>query len=120
MPLDEAALAKAQYIEYYVRRSGAEPVRRPRLRRPVRPTARARRAVSPASGSSCRSQIDAQGNRWAVDRGVPSRLVRLDPRTGEHKAWDLPDKRAGVHDLIMDRQGIGLGAGVLADRGRQG
>ena len=28
-----------------------------------------------------------RGNRWGVDRGVPSRLVKLDPRTGEQKSW---------------------------------
>ena len=49
--------------------------------------------------------MDEQGNRWAVDRGVPSRLVKLDPRTGEQKSWTLPDKRAGVHDMTQDRQG---------------
>ena len=40
------------------------------------------------------------------DRGIPSRLVKLDPRTGEQKAWDLPDTRAGVHEVIMDRNGM--------------
>jgi streptogramin lyase len=49
--------------------------------------------------------IDEQGNRWGVDRGVPSRLVRLDPRTGEQKTWTLPDSRAGVHDMTQDRKG---------------
>ncbi len=103
--VDEAALAKAQYIEYYVREAA--------------PTgqAAAAPAAGPADGEGASGgvagvriimqvQIDAQGNRWAVDRGIPSRLVRLDPRTGEIKAWDLPDKRAGVHELIIDRTGI--------------
>ena len=37
--------------------------------------------------------MDEQGNRWAVDRGVPSRLTRLDPRTGEQKSWDAARQR---------------------------
>ena len=49
--------------------------------------------------------IDEQGNRWGVDRGMPSRLVKLDPRSGEMRTWDLPDSRAGVHDMTQDRQG---------------
>ena len=104
-PIDEAALAKAQYIEYYVREAA--------------PTgqAAAAPAAGPADGEGASGgvagvriimqvQIDTQGNRWAVDRGIPSRLVRLDPRTGEIKAWELPDKRAGVHELIIDRKGM--------------
>src|SRR5258707_10489695 len=51
-------------------------------------------------------QIDNDGNRWGVERGVPSRVTKLDPRTGEQRSWDLPDKRAGVHDMVMDRRGI--------------
>jgi len=49
--------------------------------------------------------LDAQGNAWAVDRAVPSQLVRLDPRTGAIKAYVLPDPGAGVHDLVIDREG---------------
>lgn len=105
MPLDEEQLSKAQYIEYYVL-GGAE----------------ATGAPSPATSGPVDSenvssgiagvriimqvQIDQDGNRWGVDRGKPSRLVKLNPRTGEQKAWDLPDPRAGVHDMLMDRNGI--------------
>jgi hypothetical protein len=103
MPIDEAQLAKAQYIEYYVlggEESGQAPAR----------SSAASDSESAASGVAgvriiMQVQIDAQGNRWAVDRGVPSRLVKLDPRTGWQKAWNLPDTRAGVHELIIDRQG---------------
>ena len=104
-PVDEAALGKAQYIEYYVREqaSGGQA---------AAPTTVGASDSEGASGGVAgvriimQVQIDAQGNRWAVDRGIPSRLVRLDPRTGEIKAWPLPDTRAGVHELIIDRKGM--------------
>ena len=102
--VDEAALAKAQYIEYYVREAA------PTAGQTAAPT-------GPADGEGASGgvagvriimqvQIDSQGNRWAVDRGIPSRLVKLDPRTGEIKTWNLPDKRAGVHEVILDRKGM--------------
>jgi streptogramin lyase len=103
-PIDEAALAKAQYIEYYVREQASAAQ--------AAPTTTAASDSEGASGGVAgvriimQVQIDAQGNRWAVDRGVPSRLVRLDPRTAEIKAWPLPDRRAGVHEVIIDRKGI--------------
>ncbi|PYR36869.1 MAG: hypothetical protein DMF90_08685 [Acidobacteria bacterium] len=104
IPLDEAQLAKAEYIEYYV--LGDSPAERT--------TASATVASDSESASGgvagvriiMQVQIDSDGNRWAVDRGIPSRLVQLDPRTGEHKVWELPDKRAGVHEIIIDRKGI--------------
>ena len=104
-PVDEAALAKAQYIEYYVREQAPS----------GQAAAATTTGASDSEGASggvagvriiMQVQIDAHGNRWAVDRGIPSRLVRLDPRTGEIKAWPLPDTRAGVHELIIDRKGI--------------
>ena len=104
-PIDEAALAKAQYIEYSVREQASD----------GQVAARTTTGASDSEGASggaagvriiMQVQIDAQGNRWAVDRGIPSRLVRLDPHTGETKAWPLPDTRAGVHELILDRKGM--------------
>jgi virginiamycin B lyase len=95
MPLDEAQLAKAQYIEYY----GTV----------AQTAASASTAAETAAGSRTimqPAQIDMDGNRWAVDRGVPNRLTKLDPRTGEIKSWDLPDQRAAVHDMVMDRRAI--------------
>ena len=99
-PLDEAKLGKAQYIEYY-----------------VAPDANAG-APAPAAGGQPQGelgnsrnrilytmQLDAQGNAWAVDRGNPNRLVKLDPRTGAQKDYVLPDPRAGVHEIVIDRQG---------------
>jgi streptogramin lyase len=103
VPLDEAQLARAQYIEYYV--LGGSPEK----------TAASATVASDSESASggvagvrivMQVQIDSDGNRWAVDRGIPSRLVQLDPRTGEQKLWELPDKRAGVHELIIDRKGV--------------
>jgi streptogramin lyase len=101
--LDEAKLARAQYIEYYV-------LEEAQTGRAAAPTTGASDSESASSGVAgvriiMQVQIDHEGNRWAVDRGVPSRLVKLDPRTGEQKAYVLPDTRAGVHELIIDRQG---------------
>lgn len=105
MPLDEAALGKAQYIEYYTVADEKEAA----PAAPTRATAAAdsEGAATGVAGVRIIMQvtIDQQGNRWGPDRGVPSRLVKLDPRTGEQKTWDLPDKRAGVHDITQDRQG---------------
>ena len=102
MPLDEAALGKAQYIEYYVVADEKEAA-------PARATV-ASDSEGEAGGVSgvriiMQVSMDAQGFRWGVDRGVPSRLIRLDPQSGEQKTWLLPDSRAGVHDMTQDRQG---------------
>jgi len=101
VPFDEAELGKAQLIEYYV---GYE----------AKPNAHQTATVG--SESDVRAvedqhmlitlQLDTDGNAWAVDRAVPSQLVRLDPRTGEQRFYVLPDPRAGVHDLVIDRQGM--------------
>jgi len=101
MPIDEAALGKAQYMEYYTVANEKES---------ATPAASASNSESEASGVAgvrviMQVTLDEQGNRWAVDRGLPSRLTKLDPRTGEQKSWNLPDKRAGVHDMTQDRQG---------------
>jgi streptogramin lyase len=103
MPLDEAVLGKAQYIEYYAVAQEKEQAQA------LKPAVSADSESSAAGVAGVRITmqvtIDAQGNRWGVDRGVPSRLVKLDPRTGEFKSWVLPDVRAGVHDMTQDRQG---------------
>jgi streptogramin lyase len=102
MPLDEAQLGKAEYIEYYMVSNEKEEA--------PRPGSAASDSESAANGIAgvriiMQVTIDEHGNRWAVDRGVPSRLVKLDPRSGEMKTWTLPDTRAGVHDMTQDRQG---------------
>ena len=102
MPLDEGALGKAQYIEYYTVAEEKEAA-------PSRSVAAtdSEGAAGGVAGVRIIMQVtlDEQGNRWGVDRGIPSRLVRLDPQSGEQKTWTLPDSRAGVHDLTQDRHG---------------
>ena len=107
IPLDEAQLAKAQYMEYYVVAS-KEDSARPAVTSTSTASLDSESVSSGTAGVRIimQVQIDNEGNRWGVERGVPSRLIKLDPRTGEQKTWDLPDKRAGVHDMVMGRGDI--------------
>ncbi|MGD9659994.1 MAG: SMP-30/gluconolactonase/LRE family protein [Porticoccaceae bacterium] len=100
VPFDEDELAKAQLIEYYVGDELQDRQQTATVGSELHATATA------GEHMLITLQLDAQGNVWAVDRAVPSQLVRLDPRTGEQKFYVLPDPRAGVHDLVIDRQGI--------------
>jgi hypothetical protein len=84
VPLDEAKLAKAMYVEYYLK-----PNDDPKLRR---------RGQDP--------HFDQQGNVWITDRNVPNRLSRLDPRTGEWKDWPMPHPDGETHGLTIDKDGI--------------
>jgi streptogramin lyase len=96
VPLDEGALAKAEFIEYYLK-GGSEPV-----------------PPGGAPGANGLShyrtlftmQLDNDGHVWGVDRGVPNRLVELDPRTGVQKDFVMPDPVAGVHEILIDRSGM--------------
>jgi len=86
VPLDEAKLAKAMYVEYYL---------------PPNPTASValrRRGQDP--------HFDRDGNVWVTDRNVPNRLSRLDPRTGAWKDWAMPHPEGETHGLTIDRDGI--------------
>jgi virginiamycin B lyase len=98
-PLDEAKLAKAQFIEYYLTPDQAN-----------RDQAVAGQPQGELAASNNRIlytlQLDARGNAWGVDRGNPNRLVKLDPRTGAQKDYILPDPRAGVHEIVIDRDGM--------------
>ena len=98
-PLDEAKLAKAQYIEYYLTPNESN-----------RDQAAAGQPQGELAASRDRIlytlQLDAQGNAWGVDRGDPNKLVKLDPRTGAQKDYILPDPKAGVHEIVIDRDGM--------------
>lgn len=95
MPIDEEALGKAMYIEYYLGTDGpGEGNNDP---------AWARDGVS-RYGQDPR--FDADGNVWLVDRGIPHRLVKLDPRTGEQQEWLYPDPRNGNHEILIDPTGM--------------
>ena len=85
-PIDEQALARAMYVEYYL---------------PLDPELdannRARRAQEP--------YFDADGNVWYTDRSIPNRIGRVDPRTGDFKDYVLPDPSADPHGLTVDAEG---------------
>jgi virginiamycin B lyase len=97
-PLDEAKLAKAQFIEYYLTPDASS--RDAGAGQPQGELAASRNRILYTL------QLDAQGNAWGVDRGDPNRLVKLDPRTGAQKDFILPDPRAGVHEIVIDRDGM--------------
>lgn len=94
-PIDEQALGKAMYIEYYL------PTDPPGVGNNDPEWARDR-----VSRYGQDPRFDADGNVWLVDRGVPHRLVKLDPRTGDQKEWLYPDPRNGNHEILIDRTGI--------------
>ncbi len=104
MPVDEAKLAKAMYIEYYL---------------PPDPPGQGTKSpeyikLGPYRGRRVGQDVrfDNDGNVWLVDRGFPHRLVKLDPRTGEQKAWVLPDPENGIHEVIDRSEGHDLAAGA--------
>ena len=73
LPVDEAALGKAMYIEYYLPHD--PPGQGSKAPEYVNIGYRGRRV-----GQDVR--FDHDGNVWLADRGYPHRLVKLDPRTG--------------------------------------
>jgi streptogramin lyase len=99
MPLDEARLGKAMYIEYYL---------------PPDPPGQGGNAAEfkgiggafadHRAGQDVR--FDQDGNVWLTDRGYPHRLVRLDPRTGIQKDYVLPDPKNGIHEVLTDPNGM--------------
>ena len=97
MPLDEARLAKAMYIEYYL--PPDPPGELGKSPDYVTIGYRGRRV-----GQDVR--FDKDGNVWLTDRGYPHRLVKLDPRTGEQKSFLLPDPKNGIHEVNIDRSGM--------------
>ena len=99
IPLDEAKLSKAMYMEYYL---------------PSDPPGQGMHApeFSSLKGAFVGRRVgqdvrfDQDGNVWLTDRGYPNRLVKLDPRTGEQKSYVLPNPISGNHDVNIDRTGI--------------
>lgn len=94
VPLDEAKLAKAMYIEYYL-----APNPDPNMKR---------RGQDP--------HFDQQGNVWVTDRNRPNRLTKLDPRTGEWKEWLMPHPDGDLHGLTIDREGVVWVPGRIGQR----
>jgi len=85
-PLDEAALGKAMYVEYYLP-----------LDKQLDAGNKQRRTQQP--------HFDRDGNVWYTDRSVPNRIGRVDPRTGEMKDWMMPDPKGDPHGLTVDKDG---------------
>jgi streptogramin lyase len=99
MPLDEAKLGKAEYIEYYLTPDPpGQGIHAPEFSK-LTGGFTGRRA-----GQDVR--FDQDGNVWLTDRGYPHRLVKLDPRTGEQKSFMLPNGSInGIHEVNIDRSG---------------
>ena len=85
-PLDEAALGKAMYVEYYLPLDAS-----------LDATNKQRRTQEP--------HFDPDGNVWYTDRSVPNRIGHVDPRTGAIKDFVLPDPKADPHGLTVDSRG---------------
>ena len=95
MPIDEEALSKAMYIEYYL---GTDP--------PGKGVNDPLWAQDRVGRYGQDPRFDANGNVWLVDRGIPHRLVKLDPRSGEQKEYLYPDPRNGNHEILIDQTGL--------------
>jgi len=100
MPFDEAKLAKAMYIEYYLTPDPPNEA----TNSPDYNKLSGVPFVGRRTGQDVR--FDADGNVWLTDRGYPHRLVKLDPRTGQQKDFILPDPKNGIHEVIVDRFGM--------------
>ena len=99
IPLDEAKLSKAMYMEYYLNEDPPG-----QLSHSPEVAKMQGAFVGRRVGQDVR--FDAEGDVWLTDRGYPNRIVRLDPRTGEQKAFVLPNPISGNHDINIDRLGM--------------
>lgn len=99
IPVDEATLGKAMYVEYYL---------------PPDPPGEGNNSpeYSKLQGGFVGRRVgqdvrfDNDGNVWLTDRGYPHRLVKLDPRSAEMKSFELPDPKNGIHEVNIDRSGM--------------
>ena len=82
LPLDEAVLSKAQYVEYLI------PLDEERPRRWLQ-----------------EAHIGFDGNVWYTERTPPHAVGRVDPRTGNVDEWTLPDPEADPHGITVDSEG---------------
>ena len=86
IPLDEAALSNAMYVEYYL---------------PLDPKLDAdnpqRRGQDP--------HFDNNGNVWYTDRSIPNRIGKLDPRSGSMTDYVTPNPKGGLHGITVDKNG---------------
>ena len=99
MPLDETKIAKAEYIEYYLKPDGPGEGRNTPEYSSLRSPFGARRVSQDVV-------FDNKGYVWVTDRGFPNRIARLDPRTGDFLDFVTPRPKVGIHDLMIDSAGI--------------
>jgi len=87
IPLDEAVLANAMYVQYLVQPDPEVDV-----------DGAVRQVQDP--------HFDKDGYVWFTDRGTHNRMGKLDPRTGEVIDYLLPDPRdLDPHGMTIDEEG---------------
>jgi virginiamycin B lyase len=87
-PLDEAALGKAMYVEYEI--PDTQEMTNRWIQEP---------------------HFDAEGNVWFTERGYPSAMTRLDPRTATYTDFMNPDPAGSPHGVVVDPEGFVWWAG---------
>jgi virginiamycin B lyase len=99
MPVDETKISKAEYVEFYFPPDppGVDNNDPQYAHLPNQPfgTRRVGQDV-----------VLYGGYAWATDRGTPQRIARLDPRTGEWLSFLMPHPTKGIHDFIIDNDGV--------------
>jgi streptogramin lyase len=102
LPVDEATVAKAEYIEYYFNVDPpGQGVNDPKYRKTT-----GEMGFSAGRRMGQEPQLHPDGTVWTVDRGFPTRIVKLDPRTGVSKDILMPNPLTALHDLEIDKDGI--------------
>jgi streptogramin lyase len=100
MPVDETKISKAEYIEYYLPVDGpGAGINAPEYASAPRPGPFGKRRVDQDI------VFDQQGAVWVTDRGIPNRIARLNPRTGDYQDFVVPAPTKGIHDLMIDDHG---------------
>jgi len=99
MPVDETKIAKAEIMEYYLRPDGPNEGRHD----PQYAGAR-----SPFGDRRVSQDVvfDNKGYVWVTDRGIPNRIARLDPKTGDYLDFVTPRPKVGIHDLMIDNEAV--------------
>jgi streptogramin lyase/cytochrome c5 len=99
MPLDEAKLGRAMYIEYYLPEDPpGQGIHAPEFAKVTAAYSGRRVGSDP--------RFDQEGNVWVNDRGFPHRLTKLDPSTGQMTDYVLPDPQNGTHEVLTDPSGM--------------
>jgi streptogramin lyase len=99
MPVDETKLGNALFIEYrFPLDAPGTGIHDPKYKDIPRTSFSGRRVSQDV-------YFDKDGYVWVTDRGIPNRLVKLDPRTAQQKNWDFPEPANDNHDIMIDRNG---------------